>query len=297
MKFNYRRRPPFLLLQRIAKYHLEDIDHFLELAGEARSTKERQLEKIVDSAEWPLPEDWLVDDFGQLHEFSNLAGEFAIVGLWRCIELYRKQSISIALGKGESEKVHINEVFKKKLSKLGFDKEKIRCAKSVNELCCLNNSIKHERRVGYKLSKCHRWKTKNGAELGNLMPHYRRLRPLAEDYLQDLTDRLCRWDKTVCFIPVPYNALFSILKRLNGTLKANKDRFTNAQDRIKSIDRVCKSLLQGQSVKTKDLKHIKGFCSDIRRRTKPGYEKKAIDIIDRYISNTKKEWLFSLSSG
>lgn len=204
MKFNYRRRPPFLLLQRIAKYHLEDIDHFLELAGEARSTKERQLEKIVDSAEWPLPEDWLVDDFGQLHEFSNLAGEFAIVGLWRCVELYRKQSIAVALGKDASKNVYQNREFKKKLPQLGICEDMIRSATSVDELRCINNAIKHERRVGTELCEFDYWKTKQGDELGDLIPHYRRLRPLAEDYLQDLTDRLCRWNKTICFIPVPY---------------------------------------------------------------------------------------------
>lgn len=182
-------------MHRIAKYKFEDIDHFLELAGEAQSSKQKWLENLAASAEMSAVEDWWVDDFSQLDKFSNLAGEFAVVGLWRCVELYRKQSIAIALGKDASRGVFQNEVFKKKMLQFGIHEEMIRCARSVDELRCLNNSIKHERRVGNELGNFRRWKRNLGNELGDLLPHYKRLRPLAEHYLQDLTYRLCSWWK------------------------------------------------------------------------------------------------------
>jgi len=196
MTFNYQYRHPFLILQRIAKYNLDEIDHFLDLAGKARSSRQELLENLVASAKMSAVEDWLVDDFSQIDEFPNLAGEFAVIGLWRCVELHRKQSIAIVLGKDASRGVFKNKVFKKKMLQFGIHEEMLRCARSVDELRCLNNSIKHERRVGNELSNFRRWKRKLGNELGDLLPHYMRLRPLAERYLQDLTCRLCLcWKK------------------------------------------------------------------------------------------------------
>ena len=65
---------------------------------------------------------------------------------------------------------------------------KIHCAKDVDELRCLNNAIKHERRVNSALAKFPGWK--KGTELGDLESHYYRLQPLAKRYLEDLAKRL-----------------------------------------------------------------------------------------------------------
>lgn len=84
------------------------------------------------------------------------------------------------------------------------------------------------------------------------------------------------------------NALFAILQGLKGTLIADSARFPNTKLRIQRIDRVCNSLLNGHTVETEDLKHIMGFCSAIRGRTKAGYEKTAIAVIDRYLSEMEQ---------
>lgn len=177
---------------RIAKYELDNIDKFLNLAKKARRSQQQSLERIAAKSGDNTPDDWLVDDFAQLDDFASLSAEFAIIGLWRCIELYRKRAIRVASGNKAASNAFKHKAFQKELSSLGIVEKCIRCARSVDELRCLNNSIKHEQRVDGELAGFPRWRSKKGRELGNLEPHYRRLRPVAERYLIDLADRLDR---------------------------------------------------------------------------------------------------------
>ncbi|OHB69035.1 MAG: hypothetical protein A2W23_02405 [Planctomycetes bacterium RBG_16_43_13] len=85
------------------------------------------------------------------------------------------------------------------------------------------------------------------------------------------------------------SALFAILQGLKGTLMADNSPFPNTKLRVQCIDRVCNCLLDGNAVAAQDLTDIMGFCSSIRRRTKTGYEKTAIDVIDCYLSAIEKE--------
>lgn len=174
----------------ITEYQLQGIDNFLDLTGTARTSEQRSLEQLQEQAAENVPEDWLVDDFVQLEDFSRLSTEFAIVGLWRCVELYRRRAMLFALGDHAAKAVFKHKQFIKKLASLGIDEAQIRCSLSVNELRCLNNSIKHTGRVDSELAQCHYWMCKNGAALDNLGPHYQRLRPLAENYMKDLSRRL-----------------------------------------------------------------------------------------------------------
>jgi len=208
-KFKYKPQSVFSLLLRIAGFRLEEIDTFLDLAQRARRSEQRNLEQIAASSRENVPDDWLVDDVAQLEKFAWLYSEFAIIGLWRCIELYRKSAMGFAVSKRAARRAYKHEKFKKDLLRLNIEETKIRCARSVDELRCLNNAIKHERRVNGELAKFPRWKKKKGDEnskrtklsrwrkkkddeLGDLKDHYLRLRPLAERYLEDLTKRLSK---------------------------------------------------------------------------------------------------------
>lgn len=192
----YKRRPPFLLLRRLAKYELDHIDNFLNLSNKTRQSTQTSLERLLTTKDVEELNDWQVDDIAKLDEFATLTSEFAIVGLWRCVELYRKRIITTILGRNTAKKVHIHKVFKQKLLTLEIEEERIRCARSVDELRCINNAIKHERCVGNGLSNFRLWKGKLSDELGELVSHYTRLRPLAELYIEDLTNRLnYRWKK------------------------------------------------------------------------------------------------------
>ena len=184
MAFKYRRRSPFPLLLRIAKREMDTIEDFFGRAKEAWWSEQKDLEQIATSSGDNVPDDWLDGDFAQLKEFSWLYSEFAIIGLWRCIELYE--------GRAKRHiRRHKQSAMRSALDIILRDKEKkIRCAQSVDELRCLNNAIKHERQVGDELAKLPRWKNKKDDELGDLKDHYLRLRPLAGRYLEDLTKRL-----------------------------------------------------------------------------------------------------------
>lgn len=207
MNFRQATELVYSVLLDLAKSSLEDIDNFLDLAQRVRKSEQRELEQAAASSRENDLVDLLDDHFAQLKEFSWLYSEFAIIGLWRCIELYRKSVMRAALGDKAAKRAYKHKLFQEDLSCLKIEETKIRCARSVDELRCLNNAIKHERRVNgelaefrrwkkkkrnqnSKLAKRPRWRSKKDDELGDLKDHYLRLRPLAERYLEDLTKRL-----------------------------------------------------------------------------------------------------------
>ena len=189
-KFKYKPRSVYSVLLRKAEYNLGDIDAFFERTKKARRSEQKDLEQMAARSGENVPDDWLYDDREQLTQFSWLYAEFAIIDLWRCIELYRKSAMRAALGDKAAKRSYKHKLFQEDLSCLKIEETKIRCARSVDELRCLNNSIKHERQVGVELAKFPLWQNKEDDELGDLESHYNRLRPFAKQYLEDLMDRL-----------------------------------------------------------------------------------------------------------
>jgi hypothetical protein len=196
-KFRYRSRSPFPLLARLATYDLGDIDSFMDLARIAQQSRQERLERLAARAHGHAPDDdWLVDDFAQLDDFAALSAEFAIIGLWRCVELYRKRVIRLASGESAAARAFRHRQFQRDLLGLGITETSLRSARSVDELRCLNNAIKHARRVDGELADFPRWRGKRGGKLGNLERHYSRFRSAAERYVNDLADRLSRRSPT-----------------------------------------------------------------------------------------------------
>lgn len=194
-KFKYKKRPPFFSLLQLAEYALNEIDRFVEVAYETQQKNLVDLKKLEKGINPDDDIDWLEDVFEELNDFKILSSEFGIIGLWRCIELFNKSAVRIALGPDAAKSVFRHEEFKKNLLKLHIDEKKIRCSKSIDELRCLNNAIKHERKVDDHLSKFNKWRTRKGERLGDLDSHYKRLRPLSERYLRNLTNRMNFWWK------------------------------------------------------------------------------------------------------
>ena len=162
MEFKYKYRPAFFLSLRIVRYELDSIDTFFEQAKRSLRSEQKALEEIAASRGGDdLDDDRWVDDVAQLDEFGRLSSEFAIVGLWRCIELYRQMAMRIARSPQHKK-------FKSALLPLLKGGKNIRCARSVDELRCLNNAVKHGRRVNKQLASFPRWKNKKSDELGNL---------------------------------------------------------------------------------------------------------------------------------
>jgi len=181
----------------IAKYEMEGIDNFLELASNTRKSKQKSLKQFAAKASGSVSDDWLVDDFTQFNDFAVLSAEFALIGLWRCIELYRERTILSAFGPDAAAQAYKHREFKKKLASLNIVEERLRCSRSVDELRCLNNSIKHSQRVNNELADFRRWKNRQGKRLGELETHYYRLRPCAEQYLLNLENRLSKMAKSM----------------------------------------------------------------------------------------------------
>ena len=78
-------RSPFPFFLLLTKYELDGIDRFVELA---RETRKERLERLAAETRRGAPDDdWLADNLAQLDDFAVLSAEFAIIGLWRCVEL------------------------------------------------------------------------------------------------------------------------------------------------------------------------------------------------------------------
>ena len=190
------------VMLRITDYELEQLDAFFEQSKLSLRFEKKALEQRAASSGGGYPDDLYVDDFAQLEKSAQLSSEFVIIGLWRCIELYRRDAIRHALGSDDDIKCFLGRKksqrplsfnhpdFQAFLVKLEIKENEIRRAKSVDELRCLNNAIKHERRVNGPLAKFPMWKGKENKELGDLDRHYARLQPRAKQYLEDLAQRL-----------------------------------------------------------------------------------------------------------
>ncbi len=191
----YKRNPPFFLIMRFAGHELDNIDQFVELVGGTKRSEQKTIKRLASKNINNIPEDWFVEDYYRINDFYDLSLEFAIVGLWRCVELFRKRAIDKVIKSKHPKSIYRYEQFEHLLSTLNTTENKLRCARSVDELRCLNNAIKHTQRVSKELESFKRWQGKHNDDLVNLEPHYRRLRPLAERYLKDLTNRLNRYWK------------------------------------------------------------------------------------------------------
>ena len=196
MAYQYRPPSPFHVLLRITKGEFGNIDGFREHAKQAHQRQQAHLERLASTNRGRnLPDDWLTDDFSALADFAELSAEFSIVGLWRCIELFRKRAIWNCAGKKAATAVFRHKQFQSDLSKMRINEKRISCSRTVDELRCLNNSIKHDQRVGDELATFKYWKNKKGQPLGNLAVRYPRFRIGAERYLKDLTEKLVRWEQ------------------------------------------------------------------------------------------------------
>jgi len=167
------------------------LDDFLERSKETlrrerekvEREEEQAIKKSIESGREPPGE--LFFDYSVFEELAELASEFAIIGLWRCVELCKAKATKHA--RSDPAKGSHKKDFKEVLSR-GIEEGKIRYAEPVDELRCLSNAIKHHRQVTDDLAKFSEWK--KGEELGDLEDHYRRLKPLVTQYIEDLTGYL-----------------------------------------------------------------------------------------------------------
>ena len=172
----------------MATYELEDVDRLVDWSERQRRTREKSLRRIT-----PSVEDQFVDDMAEIDAFAELYAECAIVVLWRCVELFRKRVITPAVGGAKARQSFKHKAFCRMLKQMGIPESDLRCAAEVNELRCLNNAVKHDGHVGEELAAFPHWKLREGETLGDLRPHYARLRPTVKHYMDDLTKKGAAW--------------------------------------------------------------------------------------------------------
>ena len=167
-------------------YELEDVDRFLAWSCQSVEARRHSLCNVADECGM---DDRYGDDAAELESFANLYSEFAIVALWRCVELFRKRLLRNAFGAVSGTTFFSNGSFAKDLRVLGIEDAALKESASVNELRCLNNCIKHNRVVDRELARLPNWTAQSGEELVGLSVHYPRLRLAAEQYVGDLAER------------------------------------------------------------------------------------------------------------
>ena len=188
-----------LRLNTLKSCDYEDIDRLLgglssyitkehsALAAEAKRIQSAPASPDFDAE---LAEMELGDERSFLDEVDSLAGEMAIVALYKKVEISSKRAIKLALPQVDAKSLFQFKELKKALAPVGIKVHKLPSYQALDELRCLNNAVKHSGNVSAELARHKGWKLK--APLVQLEPVYRRLAPKAASYVSELVGELIR---------------------------------------------------------------------------------------------------------
>jgi len=176
------------------------LEHLLEVVDAELKESRRYVEKKLQDpkvkaeglAEQYLEEVWTNEDL------CIEAERLAMVGLYSKLELTMRVLLSRIYGKDvEEEELYKWNKLKKRLN-LDFqvDVMKIRGSKTVDELRCLANSIKHEGRVNRELAQFRGWR--RNKDIKHVRRHFPRMQRAAETFLRFLSRRLERELQNLC---------------------------------------------------------------------------------------------------
>jgi hypothetical protein len=168
---------------------VDDIDRFLEHVRSAAAARRLSIERRAKNLPIEMQE-FLADELSTLDSISRLAGQLAIVALYRVVEISTGRMLGHAFGPQFARKASRLDTLSALLKdKLGIDIESVPHYRAVNELRLLNNSIKHAGHVTKSLAdQFGRWK--EGDELTALDDAYERLRGKVPAYIFRLAERL-----------------------------------------------------------------------------------------------------------
>ena len=172
-----------LVAYRIATYELAEVDALVEWFREDSVKRARRLESLAGRGG---SSNRYVDNIEAIRSVSQLNSELSIVALWRCVELCRKRLIQGSLGNEAAREAWTHRKALEKLKDLGIPERTIHDWKTVDELRCLNNVIKHAGYIEGPLLKHGAWTPRAGEILEGLEIEYPRLRLAAENYIKDL---------------------------------------------------------------------------------------------------------------
>ncbi len=171
----------------MAEQDIDTIDSFrahIESGAVARrKTIERLAARFSDDEAQDYIADNFADNLAELDVISALGDEFAIVGLYRVVEVFRGRIMQARYGSASPNTAYINRVRDFLLKHHGIDIDRIPHHRAINELRLLNNAIKHDTAiVTAELAQAFpRWK--EGKRLTGLNAAYERLKKHVPAYI------------------------------------------------------------------------------------------------------------------
>lgn len=153
----------------------------------------QQVKKSKGLANNPILRSYLEDEVALAESIQDLADQLAIVALYGEVEIRVKHMCSIAMPMVDAAPLFRWKNLEKALHGVGIRLENLKQYKSVNQLRCLNNSIKHSRKVDAELAATE-WDQALGDEIDakRCSSEFEEFVSSCESFLSDLMGRLAK---------------------------------------------------------------------------------------------------------
>jgi hypothetical protein len=177
-------------VRRLAEYGCDDIDLFRREVHDALVKLQHALNNRAATLTEEAQGEFLIDEVYELDTVSRLADHFAIVSLYRVVEINTARMLSHEFGKAATKKAsHIAKLTDFLKREKGVSLSSVPYYRAIDELRLLNNAIKHAGTVTKELAdKYNRWR--EGEELSGLDRAYDRFRPKVPAYIFRLAQRM-----------------------------------------------------------------------------------------------------------
>ena len=175
------------VIQRMAEQDIDTIDSFRAHIEEGAVARRSAIERLAAGLSDDQAQDYLADNFAdnlaELDVISALGNEFAIVGLYRVVEVLRGRILRARYGSASPNTAYMLRVRDFLLKHHGIDVDRIPHYRAINELRLLNNAIKRDAAVvTAELAQAFpRWK--EGKRLTGLDAAYERLKSHVASYI------------------------------------------------------------------------------------------------------------------
>lgn len=184
--------PPGKMLSISVDIKIGCLKKMLRFLGEGALSDKERLKQL--SEKYPISEevfdsfqDSLGDEFWEAEQAEFFGRLLAIVGLYMLVEDETKTILKWIFSKKQVLKVyrwkHLKEMLK---AKIGFDIENLKMFNIIDELRCLNNDIKHNRKVDEELAKFSGWIY--GKEITGKEIDFDRFKNAVPEYIEELSD-------------------------------------------------------------------------------------------------------------
>lgn len=193
------------IFESLSRIEIDYIDKLLEQIKNQNHSDSNKLKKSLDKAkpnkflsdnDYNSYVDSLIDEFDILKEVNLLSSQLAIVALYRIVELRTKSILKRHLKNSKSIKAvfRFDNLIKLLKKEFGIDLHKVNGFSKIDELRCLNNSIKHQGIVSDELSKFQGWKL--GEKIGETTESFISLSKIVPSYLFSLSEKIEKMKET-----------------------------------------------------------------------------------------------------